>query len=191
MIKKPLKIKELTLIGIFTAVTAVLAQVAIPLPFTPMPISFGLVAVYVSGILLKPKHAVFAQICYLLLGAAGLPVFANFRGGIGALLGPTGGYLMVYPVMAGLVSLALNSRIGMQLGYGQSKAWVFLKAGASMCLAHTLLYLGGTGWFCLTTGIAFQDALALTVYPFIPLDAVKIAFCIFTVVPMRSRMKNY
>ncbi|MCL2539171.1 MAG: biotin transporter BioY, partial [Oscillospiraceae bacterium] len=56
--KKPLRAKELSVIGIFTAVTAVLAQIAVPLPFTPIPFSFGLVAVYITGILLKPKHAV-------------------------------------------------------------------------------------------------------------------------------------
>jgi len=186
--KKTLNAKELTIIGIFVAVTAVLAQIAIPLPFTPMPISFGLVAVYITGMLLKPKHAVFAQICYLLLGAVGMPIFHNFHGGLGALLGPTGGYLMVYPIMAGIVSMALNSRVSRQLERKQSKKWIFFKAGISMCIAHIVLYLGGTAWFSVTTGMSFQAALVLAVYPFIPLDIIKIAFCIVAVVPFRSRM---
>jgi len=186
--KRPLKAKELTLMAIFAALTAVFAQIAIPLPFTPMPISFGLVAVYTTGMLLKPKHAVLAQVCYLALGALGAPVFGNFRGGIQALTGPTGGYLMVYPIMAGMVSMALNSRRSRQLERTQSKRWVFLKAGASMCIAHIVLYLGGTLWWSVTTGNSVQAALALTVYPFIPLDVVKIVFCMVAVVPFRFRM---
>lgn len=186
--KKRLTAKEISIIGIFTAMTAVLAQIAIPLPFTPMPISFGLVAVYITGILLKPKHAIFAQMCYLLLGALGAPVFGNFRGGIGALFGPTGGYLMVYPIMAGIVSMTLNSRQSRKLEYKQSKRLLFVKAGISMCIAHIILYLGGTAWLSLTTGNSFRAALALAVYPFIPLDIIKIVFCIVGVVPFRSRM---
>jgi len=185
--KKPLTTRELTTIGIFTAVTAVFAQIAIPLPFTPVPISFGLVAVYITGILLKPKHAVLTQICYLLLGAVGVPVFGNFRGGIGALFGPTGGYLLVYPIMAGIVSMALNSRKSRQSEHMQSKKWLFLKSSVSILIAHIILYLGGTIWLSAITGNSFQASLALAVYPYIPLDILKIVFCVVAVVPLRSR----
>ena len=186
--KKPLRAKELSVIGIFTAVTVVLAQIAIPLPFTPIPFSFGLVAVYITGILLKPKHAVFTQVCYLLLGAVGMPVYGNFRGGVGALFGPTGGYLMAYPFMAVIVSMALNSPLSRQSEYLQRKFVVFLMAGISMCIAHMVLYSCGTLWFSTTTGLSVQAALVLTVYPFIPFDVAKIIFCVFAVVPFRSRM---
>jgi len=185
--KKPLTTRELTTIGIFTAVTAVLAQIAIPLPFTPVPISFGLVAVYITGILLKPKHAVLTQICYLLLGAVGVPVFGSFRGGIGALFGPTGGYLLVYPIMAGIVSMALNSRKSRQSEHMQGKKWLFLKASVSILIAHIILYLGGTIWLSAITENSFQASLALAVYPYIPLDILKIVFCVVAVVPLRSR----
>lgn len=180
--------RELTMIGIFTAVTAVLAQIAVPLPFTPMPISFGLVAVYITGIMLKPKHAILTQLCYLFLGAVGLPVFGNLRGGIGALFGPTGGYLLVYPFMAGIVSIALNGRKSRQAQYRQSKKWLFLKASVSICIAHIILYIGGTIWLSITTGNSFSAGLALAVYPFIPLDIIKIVFCVAVIVPLRSRM---
>ena len=101
-----LSVKSLTIIAFFAALTAVLAQIAIPIPFSPVPISFGLVAVYISGILLKPKHALYSQICYLILGMMGVPVFGGFKGGIGVLFGPTGGYLIVYPLMAWIVAMA-------------------------------------------------------------------------------------
>lgn len=186
--KKTFTAKEISRIAIFTAITAVLAQIVVPLPFTPMPISFGLVAVYITGILLKPKHAVFVQICYLLIGAVGVPVFGNFRGGVGALFGPTGGYLMMYPIMAWIVSFALNSRQSRQLESKQNKKWLFAKAGISISIAHLLLYLGGTTWLCITTGSSFAAALALAVYPFIPLDILKIVFCVVAVIPLRFRM---
>ena len=185
--KKPLTTKEFAMIGVFTALTAVMAQIAIPLPFTPVPISFGLVAVYIAGILLNPKHAILTQVCYLLLGAMGAPVFGNFRGGITALFGATGGYLMMYPIIAGIVSAALNSRKSRQTEKQQSKSMLFLKSGLSICIAHILLYLGGTVWLCAVTGNIFQAGLALAVYPYIPLDIVKIIFCITAIVPLRSR----
>ena len=185
---KALTTKEISRISIFTAITAILAQIVLPLPFTPMPISFGLVAVYITGIILKPKHAVFVQLCYLLIGAVGVPVYGNFRGGVGALFGPTGGYLMMYPLMAWVVSFALNSRQSRQLENKQNKKWLFAKAGISISIAHILLYIGGTTWLCFTTGSSFAAALALAVYPFIPLDILKIVFCVVAILPLRIRM---
>lgn len=176
------------MIAIFAALTAVLAQIAIPLPFTPMPISFGLIAVYMSGILLRPKHAVYSQICYLALGAMGIPVFGGFRGGLAALFGPTGGYLLVYPAMAWIVSMGLNSRKSRQVERSQGKGMVLLKSAVAICAAHIILYLGGTIWLSVTTGNTFCASLALAVFPFVPLDIVKILFCVFSIVPIRSRL---
>lgn len=184
--KKSFSVRELTMIAFFTSITAILAQISIPLPFTPMPISFGLVAVYITGMMLKPKHAIAAQICYLLLGAVGFPVFGNFRGGIGALFGPTGGYLLVYPIMAGIVAIALNGR---KRHYKkQSKQRLYLKAIFALCLAHLTIYLGGTLWLSFTTATSFYASLTLAMIPFIPLDIVKIVFCIVVVLPFRSRL---
>ena len=186
--KSYFKAKELAIIGIFATLTAVMAQIAIPIPFTPVHFSFGMVGVYMTAILLKPKHAVFAQVCYLLLGAVGLPVFGNFRGGIGALLGPTGGYLITYPIIAWIVSMALNSKFSRQLERTHGKIWIFIKAGVSMFIAHFVLYLGGTTWLSVSTNISFQAALSLAVYPFVLMDVLKIVFCIVAVVPFRSHM---
>ena len=186
--KSHFRAKELAIIGIFATLTAVMAQIAIPIPFSPAPISFGMVGVYMTAILLKPRHAVFAQVCYLLLGAVGLPVFGNFRGGIGALLGPTGGYLLMYPIMAWIVSMSLNSRVGRKWETSHGKIWIFLKSGVSMCIAHIVLYLGGTVWLAISTNITFQAALTIAVYPFVLLDVFKIVFCIVAVVPFRTYM---
>ena len=159
-----------------------------PDSFTPVPISFGLVAVYMSAILLKPKHAVYSQICYLALGGLGVPVFGGFRGGLGALFGPTGGYLLVYPIMAWIVSMALNSSKSRQAEFSQSKTIVFIKSAIAICIAHIILYLGGTAWLSITTGNSFYASLTIAVFPFIPMDIIKILFCIFAIVPIRSRL---
>ena len=185
--KKPVfTTKDLAIIPIFAAITAVLAQIAIPLPFTAIPISFGLVAVYISGILLTPKQAVYSQICYLLLGAVGLPVFGNFQGGLAAIVGPTGGYLMVYPLCVWIVSMALNSQKARQTERSQGQAMI--RAGVAMLIAHTILYLGGTIWLSFMTKNTFVASLGLAVIPFIPLDVVKIIFCILVVVPFRKQL---
>lgn len=186
--KSALSPRELSIIAFFASITAVLAQIAIPIPLTPAPISFGLVAVYISGILLKPQHAVYSQICYLALGAMGVPVFGGFRGGLGVLFGPTGGYLLVYPVMAWIVSMALNSKKSRQAERTQSKGIVFLKSSIAICIAHIILYLGGTTWLSITTGNAFYASLVLAVFPFIPMDILKMLLCAFGIVPIRSRL---
>lgn len=186
--KSILSAKELSIIAFFAAITAVLAQIAIPIPFTPVPISFGLVAVYISAILLKPQHAVYSQISYLALGTMGIPVFAGFRGGLGILFGPTGGYLLVYPAMAWIVAMALNSKKSLQAEHKQSKGIVFLKSGLAICSAHIILYLGGTTWLSISTGNTFYASLVLAVFPFIPMDIIKILFCVFGIVPIRSRL---
>lgn len=186
--KRSFSTKEIVIIAIFTALTTILSQIAIPFPSSPAPISFGVVAVYITGILLKPKHAVFAQVCYLLIGAIGLPIFGNFRGGVGALFGVTGGYLMVYPIMSCIISFALNSRYSRAHRQEKNDIWIFIKAGISIFAANILCYLCGTLWMCITSGITFESAIMIAVYPFIPFDIAKIIFCIAVAVPLRLRM---
>jgi len=182
--------RELATLAIFTALTAVMAQIAFPLPFTPVPISFGLVAVYTAGLMLKPKHAVLTQLCYLLLGAVGAPVFGGFRGGPAALFGATGGYLLLSPAVAAVVSMALNRRKSLQSEARQGRGALVFKAGIFMCIALILLYLGGTLWLCAITGNTFKAGLALAVYPYIPLDVLKIAFCTAVMLPLRARLRR-
>ena len=94
--------RDICQIGIFVVASAVLAQIAIPLPFSPVPISLGLLGAFLSGIFLRPKCALFAQLVYLALGGMGLPVFGHFTGGLGILVGPTGGYLLTGCLATGL-----------------------------------------------------------------------------------------
>jgi biotin transport system substrate-specific component len=143
-----------------------------------------MVGVYTAAILLSPKCAILSQICYLLLGAVGIPVFGGFRGGMGALLGPTGGYLLVYPIMAAIISLTLNGK--QALSAERNQRHILIKGAISICTAHLVLYLGGTIWLSATTGNSFVASLSLAVIPYIPLDIIKIAFCVFAIIPLRK-----
>src|SRR5215218_2077423 len=90
-------------------VAAVAAQIAIPLPFSPVPFTLQVLAVILSGLLLGPRYGALAQVVYVLLGAVGVPVFAQFSGGLGVVLGPTGGYILSYPLAAAVAGLAAHA----------------------------------------------------------------------------------
>src|SRR5215204_6140633 len=104
-----LNVAMMTRAALMAAVTAVAAQIAIPLPFSPVPFTLQVLGVILSGLLLGPRYGALAQAIYLLIGAVGVPVFAQFRGGLGVLLGPTGGYLLSYPIAAAVAGLATNA----------------------------------------------------------------------------------
>src|SRR5215213_5913241 len=91
-------------------VTAVAAQIAIPTP--PVPFTLQVLAVLLSGLVLGPRHGALVQAVYLLVGAVGVPVFAQFSGGLGVILGPTGGYLISYPIAAAVAGLAAPAVAG-------------------------------------------------------------------------------
>src|ERR1035438_5999432 len=95
-----------------SALVAICAHIALPLYFTPVPLSLAPFAVLLLGLLLSPRLAFATLAAYLAEGALGLPVFAPsplFAGGLGHLLGPTGGYLLAYPLAAPLISLDRQS----------------------------------------------------------------------------------
>ena len=90
--------RQITLIGLMTAITCILAPLSIPIG--PVPISLTNFAIYLSLYLLDWKKGTISYILYLLLGLVGLPVFSGFTGGIGKLAGPTGGYIIGFIPMA-------------------------------------------------------------------------------------------
>jgi len=158
--------KNLVITGMFTAIICVLSQVQIPIG--TIPFSLGLFAVFLTGALLEPRFALLSVMAYLLLGAVGLPVFANFKGGIQALFGPTGGYLLSYPLVAFIISL-FNSRI---------KKYRLAILTFAMMLSLLLCYVLGTIWFSYVTGNSFISALSICVFPFILFDLAKIALSV-------------
>lgn len=164
------KLRGLTAAAMLTAITAVTAQIMIPLPFTPIFFSLALLAVFLSGGVLPPRWAAAAQLCYLALGCFGVPVFGGFKGGPGVLLGPTGGYLAAYPIMALLIALLLRGR-----------KRTLPRCMGAMILAMVVCYLLGTAWFCVQSGAGVAAALSACVFPFILPDlfkALAASFCV-------------
>ncbi len=153
-----------------TVLTATAAQVSLPLPFTPVPFTFQPMIVLLGGAALGARLGALSQVLYLAVGVAGLPVFAAsplLPPGLARLLGPTGGYLLAYPVAAWLTG-SLAER-GLDRRY--FTALVAMTAGLA------LIFLGGVSWLALAypapSGLA--AALAAGLYPFVAADLVKLA----------------
>lgn len=177
--REKLSTKNLALTGMFTAVICVMAQIA--LPVSPVPFTLQLIAVLLAGAILPPRLAFFSVFIYLLLGAVGLPVYANFSGGISALVGPTGGYLMTFPIMALVTALF----------YKYMKKYKLMALILGMLVSLLLCYLFGTAWFTVTntSGYTFMKALSICVYPFILFDLIKIVLAISLSTVIRRALK--
>ncbi len=110
-------LKGMVFSALFAAFTAAIASIKIPLGFTPVPITLQTLAVLLSGAVLGPYYGALAMILYLLAGAIGLPVFAGGSGGIASILGPTGGYLLSYPVAAFVIGWLVNAKKSKAINY--------------------------------------------------------------------------
>jgi biotin transport system substrate-specific component len=140
---------------------ALSSQLAIPLPNTPVPLSLQPFVVVLAGLLLGPLDAAAAMVLYLMVGAAGLPVFAPMGPpGLARLLSPTGGYLLAYPLAAAVAGW---------LGAGRERFGARL-VGA--CAGILVLYAGGLAQLLVLTG-SLATAALLGVVPFIAADLVK------------------
>lgn len=156
----------------FATLTAAAAQISVPVPFTQVPFTFQPTVVLLSGLVLGPRLGAASQMLYLAAGIAGLPVFAvspTLPLGALRLLGPTGGYLMSYP-LAAFVAGAL-ARLGFDRRY--------LTSIAAMALGLVVIYACGTLWLAYAaagrTAIGFASAFAAGVAPFVIADVVKLA----------------
>ena len=167
MKQNKLTVRGMILAALFAALAAVLSQISFPIGISPVPFSLGICAVFLTGALLDKKYALIALLVYLLLGAVGLPVFSQFRGGFSVLAGPTGGYLFSYPVSAFLIGLLCDL---------MKKRNVFTLI-VSMLAALAVCYAVGTLWLSFVSQITFMEALAAGVIPFVITDIVKVVLC--------------
>ena len=141
---------------------ALAAQIAIPIPFSPVPLTMQPLAVLFIGIVLGSSRGAAAATLYLLEGAVGLPVFAQGHGGALWLLGPTAGYLYSYPAAAWLA------------GWFSERGWgsTVARAVAGMLAALAVIYAGGWSWLAILTSP--RAAVAAGVLPFVVADILKI-----------------
>ena len=145
------------------AVVAISAQVAVPLPFTPVPITGQTFGVLLTAAALGPRRGVASMALYLLLGVAGLPIFQHASSGMTYALGATGGYLIGF-IVAGWLVGALARRGLDRRPEGTALAFV---AGS------LLIYAFGVPWLAVTLGVSLPEAVGLGLTPFLIGDAVK------------------
>lgn len=157
----------ITMCALFAALLAVCSQIQIPLEF--IPINLALFVVYLAGIILGPWAGASSVSVFVLLGVAGVPVFAGFKGGLGAITGPTGGYIVGYifaALVTGFVVRITNDKIYMMI--------IACVVGMAVC------YILGTVWFIILTKMSVAKAISLCVVPFLPGDAIKIVLAAVT-----------
>ena len=157
-------LKPLIFAALFAALTAAVAPFKIPLGFTPVPITLQTLVVLMSGAMLGPYYGALSMILYVVVGALGLPVFAGGGSGIGAVLGPTGGYLISYFVAAYAIGKVLQLR----------KQPKFLDYVFAMVIGTIIIYVLGAGWGMVVTGLGVAAILAGWVLPFVIGDTIKL-----------------
>jgi biotin transport system substrate-specific component len=170
----------LAVAGVATA-TAVAAQVSVPLPFTPVPLTLQPMVVLLGGAMLGARLGAASQALYLMAGVAGLPVFAlsgDLSMGLLRLVGPTGGYLMAYPLAAAVVGALASRGLDRRMG----------GAALAMLAGLAVIFTGGVSWLATDTGL--QTALMLGLYPFVLVDVLKIVAA-STLLPAAWRMLGH
>ncbi|MGD8368621.1 MAG: biotin transporter BioY [Desulfobacterales bacterium] len=147
--------------ALMAALTAAGAWIAIPVG--PVPVVLQNLFIYLAGLLLGSRWGLVSVAVYLLAGACGLPVFAGGMGGVGRIVGPTGGYLVGYLPAVFLIGLI-------------SDRWSrTLSDVLAMVAATAVIYAAGVAWLHTLTGLSWHQTLAVGMLPFLPGDAVKIA----------------
>jgi biotin transport system substrate-specific component len=158
---------------------ALCAKISIPLPFTPVPLSLVNFAVLLVGLVLGSKRGFAACAQYLAQGAAGLPVFAPspLGGGIAQLLGPTGGYLLAYPVVAFVA------------GYiAEHGAGGFRRYSAGAIAGEVVLFASGITWLMALTHAPLSQAAAFGLYPFVFAEVMKVMLAAGIALRLRGKI---
>lgn len=147
------------------ALVAASAQLAVPLPFTPVPLSGQTFAVLLVGAALGAARGVASLGVYLVAGLAGAPVYADGGSGVAALASASGGYIVGFVLAAGLVGRLAERRWDRKVS----------SAVAAMVAGNLVIYAAGLAWLAVVLGTGAARTLELGLYPFIPGDILKIA----------------
>ena len=171
--------RDMVLIAMFAAIAAICSWITVP---TSIPFTMQTFAVFIAVGLLGGKRGTLAILVWILLGAVGLPVFSGFSGGLGIILGSTGGYIIGFLVGALFMW-------GMEKVFGTRPIPLIIAMVAALLIAYTL----GTIWFIVVYNggnadpVGLMTVLGWCVFPFIPFDLGKIALAYF----LTLRLKRY
>ncbi len=160
-----MKTKDIALCAVMTAVICICSVISVPVG--AVPLSLGTLGVLLAGVLLGARRSAVSTAAFILLGAVGLPVFSSMTGGLGVLLGPTGGFIFAYVPAAILVGAAADSFCERKLSF----AAVF-----AACVLGTLICcFFGAVYFAFITKTDILAAAAVCILPFLPFDIPKCA----------------
>lgn len=201
---------DITMMALFAALIAVCSWISVPLPFTPVPINLATFAVSVTGALLGYKKGTLSVLIYVLIGAVGVPVFAGFRGGLGHITGPTGGYIVGYITSAFICGFVLYLLSGIKVARSSAgkmpenmepaseageikSSTIAARADWYKIVIATVLgtlscYVLGTIWFMVLTHNGLIASLSLCVIPFLPGDVMKTILTFLVVKAVAPRM---
>ena len=175
---KTFSVQKMAIIALMTAVLCILAPISIPVFISPVPISLGVLAIYLTAYVLSPLDATISVIIFILLGTFGLPVFSGYSGGLSKLVGPTGGYIIGFLFTVYISSLFIHMKKGI----------IFDVIGMITGLA--LCYILGTIWFSYQQGKGFIVSLLLCVVPFLIGDAIKIIVAVILGTQLNKRLAH-
>ena len=162
------------LISLFAALTAAGAFVSIPIGL--VPISLQNLFTLLSGMVLGSKLGTLSQLIYILLGVVGLPVFSEFRGGLGVLLGPTGGFLIGFVISTYVVGKLIEK-------IEDGRIWSYFVIGL---LGIIIIYTCGVAQLVIITEIGLKEAVLLGIIPFLPGDFLKLITASFLAIRIKS-----
>ena len=167
-------IRAMTLIALFASVIAVISQIAIPSP-TGVPLTLQTFIIALTGCMLGSKKGAISVLVYILIGAVGIPVFSNFKGGLGTLFGYTGGFLISFIFMAMLCGAGRNQ-----------KKFV----GILLCLSSVILnHACGIGWFSIITENGFFPSAVQVSFPYLIKDIISVVSAYFCGILLTKRVK--
>ncbi|MBQ1458564.1 biotin transporter BioY [Butyrivibrio fibrisolvens] len=181
---KKFTVKTIVLCAMFAALCCATAPISIPLP-GGVPITLQTAAVFLAALLLGPLYGFVAVLVYVLLGAVGLPVFAGFSGGIGSLVGMSGGFIMSWPFAALLAGF-------IYFKFGRNKKGVvkYAEMIVAMLLGSVVIYVVGLTQFIFLTKMSIQASLLACMVPFIPGDLLKMVLVAIIVPVLEKAMKS-
>ncbi|MFB6072912.1 MAG: biotin transporter BioY [Halobacterium sp.] len=157
--------------AVFAALTGALAYVSFPNPVSPVPVTMQVLGVFLAGLYLGPLWGGVSLSLYVAAGAVGAPVYAGGSAGLGALLGPYGGYLWAYPVAAALTGLVAHgaSDLANPRNVGVPRLVAAMLAGT------VVIYAGGTVGYAVVANVGLYEAFVVAAAAFVPAEAFKIA----------------
>ena len=180
--KKPstkMTVLTITRVALSAAIICILGPLSINIPISPVPISLGILGIFLAVYVNGQIWGTLSVLIYILIGFAGVPVFAGFTAGLTKLGGPTGGYIIGYiplALIAGFFISKFEKKIPLHV--------------LGMVLGTLVCYAFGTTWLAVYAKMSFGAALLAGVIPYIPADAIKMVIAVGLGIPVRQALNK-